>query len=107
MHLVAPHEFRVPAAISIALPKGAALRSGTDGERLATIPEGETTRTFKVNLMAKLVEPIHVIVEARDNGVGARADRTVPEGAQALPIANTKVPRPPVGRPSGQAPAGR
>jgi hypothetical protein len=96
-------EFKVPATITVELPKGAKLTSGKDKESLASIPAGETLRTFKVAIAGKLEAPIKVIVDARDpaGAMGAHAERAFPEAKATYTRPSSKVPPPPVGRPGG------
>jgi hypothetical protein len=100
--ITAPHEFKVPATLTIALPKGATLGAGKDAEAMASIPGGETTRLFKVKLTGKLDQPIRIILDARDPAgtAGAHAERAFP--ADLKPTSTkpaSAVPPPPVGRP--------
>ena len=98
----AHRELKVPATLSIALPKGATLSGGKDAESMASIPGGGTTRIFKVKLTGKLDQPIRIILDAKDpkGTTGAHAERTFP--ADLKPKAaqpKSAVPPPPVGRP--------
>ncbi|MEP7124040.1 MAG: hypothetical protein ABJE95_24145 [Byssovorax sp.] len=100
--ITAHHEFKVPATLTIAVPKGAALSAGKASESMASIPGGDTKRSFKIKLTAKLDAPIRVILDAKDpaGSMGAHAERVFPEGlkpAAAKPAST--VPPPPVGRP--------
>jgi hypothetical protein len=98
----AAREFKVPATLSVALPKGVTLSAGKDVESMASIPGGGTTRIFKVKLTSKLEQPIRIILDAKDPAgtAGAHAERTFP--ADLKPKAtrpSSAVPPPPVGRP--------
>ena len=105
--ITAAHEFKVPATLSIAVPKGATLASGKASEAMASVPGGDTTRVFKITLSGKLDQPIRISLDAKDPAgtAGAHAERTFP--ASLKPAAPTKpasaVPPPPVGRPGGAA----
>jgi hypothetical protein len=104
----AAHEFKVPATLSIAVPKGATLASGKAAEAMASIPGGDTTRVFKITLAGKLDQPIRISLDAKDPAgtAGAHAERTFP--ADLKPATVTKpasaVPPPPVGRPGAAKP---
>jgi outer membrane murein-binding lipoprotein Lpp len=105
--ITAPHEFKVPATLSVALPKGASLSAGKDAESMASIPGGGTTRIFKVKLSGKLDQPIRITLDAKDPAgtAGAHAERTFP--ADLKPKAarpSSAVPPPPVGRPGAASP---
>lgn len=104
----AHREFKVPTTITIELPSAAKLTSGKDRESLASIPAGETTRTFKVAITGKLDKPIKVIVDARDpaGAMGAHAEKTFPEAKTVYVKPSSNVPPPPVARPPvGRAPS--
>lgn len=107
--ITAAREFKVPAVLSVAVPKGATLAAGKEAESMASIPGGETTRLFKIKLTGKLDQPIRIILDARDPAgtAGAHAERLFP--ADLKPRAATKpasaVPPPPVGRPGAAAAA--
>jgi len=68
--------------ISVQLPKTAKLVSGMANEKLQSLPQGKTTRTFKVT-SPKLSadDPVRIVVEGRDpkGTFGARAERVYPE----------------------------
>jgi len=102
--ITAPHEFKVPATLSVAVPKGATLSAGKSAESMASIPGGDTKRVFKVKLTSKLDQPIRIILDAKDpaGSMGAHAERAFP--ADLKPTAAkpaSAVPPPPVGRPGG------
>lgn len=106
--ITAAHELKVPATLSIALPKGASLAAGKDSEAMTSIPGGETTRVFKVKLASKLDQPIRIILDAKapSGATGAHAERSFPadmKPAAAKPA--SAIPPPPVGRPGAAAPA--
>jgi hypothetical protein len=105
--ITAPHEFKVPATLSVAVPKNATLSAGKSSESMASIPGGDTKRAFKIKLTGKLDQPIRIILDAKDpaSTMGAHAERTFPVDfkAAAAPAAKpaSAVPPPPVGRPGG------
>jgi hypothetical protein len=104
--ITAPHEFKVPATLSVAVPKNATLSAGKSSESMASIPGGDTKRAFKIKLTGKLDQPIRIILDAKDpaGSMGAHAERTFPadlKPAAAKPA--SAVPPPPVGRPGGAA----
>lgn len=106
--IIAHREFKVPATLSVAMPKGATLAAGKEAESMASIPGGETTRLFKIKLTGKLDQPIRIILDAKDPAgtAGAHAERTFP--ANFKPTATkpaSAVPPPPVGRPGAAAAA--
>ena len=108
--ITAPREFKVPGTLSITLPAGARLASGNASEALASIPAGETQRTFKVTLSGKLGagNQIRFVLDARDPGgsMGAHAVQLFPEVKATSTSTRTtpNAPPPPVGRPAGKAP---
>jgi hypothetical protein len=68
--------------ISVRLPKGAKLVSGAADEKLQSLPQGKTTRTFKVTApKLSAADPVRIVVEGRDpkGTFGARAERVYPE----------------------------
>lgn len=102
----APHELKVPATLTVAVPKNATLSAGKSSESMASIPGGDTKRAFKIKLTGKLDAPIRIILDAKDpaGSMGAHAERTFPadlKPAAAKPA--SAVPPPPVGRPGGAA----
>jgi hypothetical protein len=105
----APHEFKVPATLTVAVPKNATLSAGKSSEALASIPGGDTKRAFKIKLTGKLDQPIRIILDAKDPAgtMGAHAERTFPADFKPAAAAAAKpasaVPPPPVGRPGGAA----
>ena len=105
--ITAAHEFKAPATLSIALPKGASLGAGKESEAMASIPGGETIRVFKVKLASKLDQPIRIILDAKAPGgaAGAHAERSFPAEVKAAAKPVSAVPPPPVGRPGAAAPA--
>jgi hypothetical protein len=108
-NISAPHEFKVPGTLKIVLPTSAKLASGTDSEAFASIPAGDTTRTFRVTLGGKLGvgQQIKVVLDARaPSGVmGAHAEKLFPELTQQVTRPSPNAPPPPVGRPIGIAPS--
>jgi hypothetical protein len=105
--ITAPHEFKVPATLSVAVPKNATLSAGKASESMASIPGGDTKRVFKIKLTGKLDQPIRIILDAKDPAgtTGAHAERTFPADFKAATPAKpaSAVPPPPVGRPGGAA----
>jgi hypothetical protein len=68
--------------ISVQLPKAAKLVSGAANEKLQSLPQGKTTRTFKITApKLSAADPVRIIVEGRDpkGTFGARAERVYPE----------------------------
>lgn len=109
VRITAPREFKAPGTLKVLLPTGAKLLSGNDSESFASIPAGETTRTFRVTLGGKLGigQQIKVVLDARlpNNAAGAHAERLYPElVAPQATRPSSRVPPPPVGRPIGVAP---
>lgn len=104
--LTAANEFKVPATISISLPKGVTLTAGKERESLTSIPAGDTLRSFKVSLSGKIDQPIKVVVDAKDpaGAMGAHAERAYPADLKPVSRPGSNVPPPPVGRPTGVAP---
>ena len=105
-NITAAHEFKVPATLGIALPKGATLGAGKASEALASIPGGDTIRVFKITLTGKLDQPIRIILDAKDpaGAAGAHAERTFPADFKPAPTKPASaVPPPPVGRPGAGA----
>ena len=103
----APHEFKVPAMLTVAVPKNATLSAGKSSESMASIPGGDTKRAFKIKLTGKLDAPIRIILDAKDpaGSMGAHAERTFPADFKVAAPAKraSAVPPPPVGRPGGAA----
>ena len=100
-----PRALSAPVHINLVLPQGATL-IGQDKaeERLAHLPGGLTTRTYKVAITEPLTveRPIAVQVNMRaPNGkYGAYAERTFPKKPE-MKIKPPSVPAPPVLRPGG------
>jgi len=68
--------------ISVQLPKAAKLVSGAANEKLQSLPQGKTTRTFKITApKLSADDPVRIVVEGRDpkGTFGARAERVYPE----------------------------
>jgi hypothetical protein len=102
-----PKTINAPASIVVQLPAGATLVGGKAEETLVDLPEGVTTRTFRVQLERKLTgdAPMKVMVSVVDpNGAfGAHAVREYPQAPKPVPASKgkKKVPLPPVTRPGG------
>ncbi len=97
------HGLNAPTTITIALPPTATLKKGLEREELGTLASGDTTRVFEFETSEPLTSatPIKVIVDSKDPGgaFGAHAERVYPEPQKAQKPGNSRVPKPPVGRP--------
>lgn len=102
-----PSPLKSPAQIAVILPKNTTLVSGAAQESLPELAAGKLTRTYKVKVEGKLVEPVRVVVESKDPAgkMGARSEQTYPERAATpykRPYSDGKVPPPPGGRPGAR-----
>jgi len=101
----APRELDAPTTIEIVIPKVAKLNKGQDREVLVNLPAGLTSRSFEVELIEPLseAEPIKIRVDMRDpqGTFGAHAEKVYPEKKKVKKPGNSRVPKPPQGRPGG------
>ena len=108
VRVTAQHEFKVPGTLKVELPTAAKLVSGSESESLATIPAGETRRTFKVAVNGKLGpgQQIKVVLDARapSGAMGAHSEQLYPETPKPT-RPSSRVPPPPIARPVGIAPS--